>query len=179
MKRVHGAVVIGLGTAAVAACSPGSSSSAAPVASAPSTSVSASSSPAQPDTKAAAKSTASDFFALYSADQWPQAWALLSPADRAKIPESTFVAQHKACPSAAAGMAYEIKGITMAGKTAVITYTIPAVEKLYGSATQAMSYSAGSGWRIDLDTEAMADYSHGSAKADVAAAKAAGDCSGS
>jgi predicted MFS family arabinose efflux permease len=122
---------------------------------------------------------ASNFFALYSAAQWPEAWALLSTADRAKIPEPTLAAQHKACPSEAAGMAYEIKSITMAGKIAVVTYTIPALEKLYGSATETMSYMAGSGWGIDLDAKALAEYSHGSVKADVAAAKAAGDCSGS
>jgi hypothetical protein len=68
---------------------------------------------------------ASNFFALYPAAQWPEAWALLSPADRAKIPESTFAAQHKACPSEAAGMAYETKSNTTAGKIGHGTWPVP------------------------------------------------------
>ncbi len=136
------------------------------------------SSAAQPDTAAAAKTVAQEFFALYSAGQWDAAWQYLTPEDKQQVPESLYAGFHTACPSEAAGMAYSISNVTLAGTTAVVTYTIPVLAKILGSATQAMTWTA-SGWGVGLTSGSLAEYSHGSVKADVAAAKAAGQCSGS
>jgi hypothetical protein len=133
----------------------------------------ASSAPATPDTSAAAKSAAAQFFALYSASQWPAAWALMTPADQKTAPLPVYERVHKGCVAKAAGLAYKIEQVTMAGKTAVVTYTIPVMTSLFGSATMPMRLTTG-GWRVNPDLGA--EYSHGSAAADIAAEKAAGDC---
>lgn len=134
--------------------------------------------PAVPDTSTAAKAAAADFFALYSAGQWQAAWQRLAAADQKIAPESLYVAFHDACPSQAAGMAYKIESVTMAGKVAVVTYTIPVVEKELGSATIAEDWTS-SGWRQEFTSGLASDYRHGSLKADVAAAKTAGECASS
>jgi hypothetical protein len=106
------------------------------------------------------------------------AWQLLVPADQKVAPENLYVEFHDACPSEAAGLAYEIESLTMAGKAAVVTYTIPVVEKELGSATITEDWGA-SGWRQEFTSGSASDYQHGSLKADVPAAKAAGECASS
>jgi hypothetical protein len=130
---------------------------------------------AQPETEAALRSAATQFYALYSAGQWPQAWTMLAPSSQHAVPEATFAAVHDGCPSASAGLARVIKGVTMAGSTAVVTETVAGTAGALGSVTDAWSY-AGGRWGITLSQSSMADYSHGSAAADVAAMKAAGQC---
>ena len=151
----------------------GSSLAAANTGSATAGAAAASSAPKTPDTSAAAKSAAAQFFALYSAGQWAPAWQYLTAADKAEAPLSVYEAVHAGCPSKAAGLAYAIKGTTMAGRTAVVTYTLSGVAGALGSATMAETWTA-AGWTVSPDD--MGVYSHGSAAADVAAAKAAGDC---
>jgi len=158
---------------AAAACS----SNAAPGSVVPAaTTEAATAAPAQTDTAAAAKGAAQRFLTLYSAGQWDAAWQYLSPADKAKVPEKLFAAFHDGCPAEAAGMAYEIQGVTLAGKTAVVTYTIPAFAKTAGSATMPLAWVPAA-WGVELASSSLNAYSHGSAAADVKAAKAAGECS--
>jgi hypothetical protein len=131
---------------------------------------------AQPETEAGVRSAATQFYALYSASQWPQAWEMLTPAAQRQVPEATYATVHEGCPSASAGLARVIKGVTMAGSTAVVTETVAGVASSLGSVTDAWSY-AGGRWGIALSQSSLADYSHGSASADVAAMKTAGgDC---
>jgi hypothetical protein len=130
---------------------------------------------AQPETEAGVRSAATQFYALYSAGQWAPAWQMLTPAAQRQVPEATYAAVHAGCPSASAGLARVIKGVTMAGSTAVVTETVAGVASALGSVTDAWSYSGGR-WGIALSQSSLADYSHGSAAADVAALKAAGSC---
>lgn len=163
------AVSAAAGLAVLAAgCSASSASS--PAAAAPAAA-------AQPDTAAAASAAAQEFFALYSAGQWDAAWQYLTPADKKQVPESAYAALHGGCPSAETGMAYSISGVTLAGTTAVVTYTIPALAKAFGSATMPMTWTP-AGWGVQLSGSSLAEYSHGNAAADIAAAKKAGECSG-
>jgi hypothetical protein len=134
--------------------------------------------PATPDTAGAAKSAAAAFFALYSAGQWQAAWQRLVPADQKIAPEKLYVEFHDACASAAAGLADKIESVTLSGKAAVVTYTIPVVEKEFGSATIAEDWTA-SGWRQEFTSGLASEYQYGSLKVDVAAAKAAGECASS
>jgi hypothetical protein len=129
----------------------------------------------QPETEAAVRSDATAFYALYAASQWAQAWAMLAPSAQQAVSESTYVAVHQGCPIASAGMARVIKSITVAGSTAVVTETVAGALSSLGSVTDAWAYSGGR-WGITLDPSGLKDYSHGSAAADVAAMKAAGDC---
>lgn len=115
-----------------------------------------------------------NFLALYSAGQWQAAWADLAPADQRLVPEGLYVAFHDGCPSEVAGAAYEITHVTLAGKVAVISYTIPILSG-FGSVTDSMVLVPG-GWRYEIGAANLANYRHGSLKADLKAAKAAGDC---
>jgi hypothetical protein len=163
---------------AAAGCSSGNSST--PASTATTTAVpalqSATASPAQPETATAARAAAAGFFGLYTASQWAAAWTLLSPSTRRAIPQATYVAFHDGCPSASAGLAFQIKDVTVTGSTAVVTYTLSGAASALGSATQALTYSQGQWWMVLSDPGI---YRHGSVKADIAAAKAQGDCSGS
>lgn len=131
----------------------------------------------QPETEAGVRDAATRFYALYSAGQWAQTWAMLAPSSQAKVPESLYVAVHQGCPSASAGLARAIKSVTMAGSTAVVTESLAGAASAIGSATDTWEYSGGR-WGESLSQPALKDYSHGSAKADVAAMKAAGLCAG-
>lgn len=129
----------------------------------------------QPETEAGVRADANQFYALYSAGQWAQAWQMLAPASQKAAPEATYAAVHEGCPSATAGLARVIKSVTMAGSTAVVTETVGGVVSSLGSVTDAWSY-AGGRWGITLSQSSTAPYSHGSAAADVASLKAAGQC---
>jgi hypothetical protein len=131
--------------------------------------------PTQPGTEAGVRSAATAFYAFYSAGQWPQAWAGLSPATQKAVPEATWDAVHQQCTSKTAGMAREIKGITMAGSTAVVTETVAGALGKLGTVADAWSYSGGR-WGLALPASSTAIFAHGSVKADVAASKADGDC---
>jgi hypothetical protein len=173
---VRGAFIVAAVLAA-AACSSGTP---APRTSTPTTTAPASpvavASTAQPETAAAAKTAAARFFGLYTAGQYAAAWTLLPPSTRRVIPQATWVAVHKACPSAAAGLAFQIKNVTATGGTAIVTYSLSGVGAALGSATQALTYSGGQWW-LALSDPSM--YQHGSVKSDIAAAKVQGSCSAS
>jgi hypothetical protein len=133
---------------------------------------------AVPDAAGAAKAAAVEYLTLYSAGQWQAAWRLLAPQDQRLAPEAVYAAFHRQCPPEAAGMAYKVEGVMLAGRSgAVVTYTVPVMEKVYGSATNPMEWTPG-GWRVEFDAAAIAQYSHGGLEADVKAAKKAGDCAG-
>jgi len=129
----------------------------------------------QPETEAGVRSAATAFYAFYSAGQWPQVWAGLSPATQKAVPEATWVAVHSQCTSKTAGLAREIKGVTVAGPTAVVTETVAGALGKLGTVADAWSYSGGR-WGLTLPPSSTAIFKHGSVKADVAASKADGDC---
>lgn len=177
MRGLFGGTLIAAAVLAAAGCSSGSQSTptSAITTTAPA-SPAAAAKPAQPETAAAAKTAAARFFGLYTAGQYAAAWTLLPPSTRRAIPQATWVAVHKACPSAAAGLAFQIKNVTVTGGTAIVTYSLSGVGAALGSATQALTYSGGQWWLPLSDTNV---YEHGSVKSDIAAAKAKGSCSAS
>jgi len=180
LNNAGGVALIAAFTAAIAACS--SSPSALPSATTASAAAvtsqqAAPASPsAQPQTEAALRADATTYYALVAASQWPQAWAMLTPASQQAVPESLYVAVHQGCPSASAGMARVIKSVVMAGDTAVVTETVAgALGSVVGSQADAWAY-AGGRWGFVEPPSSTAIFSHGSAGADIAAAKAAGYC---
>jgi hypothetical protein len=166
---MHGFVRSALGAAAVIAIAACSSSPSSTPASTSTTSA------AQPETATAAKAAAARFFGLYSASQFAAAWTLLPPSTRRAIPQGTWVAVHNECRSAAAGLTFKITDVKLTGGTATVTYTLIGAPSSF-SATQGLSYSQGQWW---LELPDASIYQHGSVNADVAAAKARGECSGS
>jgi hypothetical protein len=176
-RLVPGAIAVAATALAVAACSTASSTAGttSPVGtSAPA----ATTAPAQPETEAGVRAVATQFYGLYAAGQWASAWDDLTPTDQAAIPAATFTAVHGGCPSPSAGLARVIKGITLAGSTAVVTETVAGTASALGTAADAWQYADGR-WGFQLSASSLAVYTHGSASADIAAAMAAGECASS
>ena len=130
---------------------------------------------AEPETEAGVRAAATAFYDLYSAGQWDQAWAYLTPAAQKAIPRATWTGEHTGCPPTSAGLAREIKGVTMAGSTAVVKETVAGALSKLGTGSDSWSYS-GSRWGLTFSASDLALYKHGSVKADIAAAKKAGYC---
>lgn len=134
--------------------------------------------PTEPATKAGVKAAASKFYDLYSAAQYGAAFHLVDPAQQKIIGKATYVAVFKGCPSPSEGLARVIEKVTMAGHIAVVTETIAGVGSKLGSVTDSFVYKGGK-WYYHYPQQVMALYAHGSAAADVAAAKKAGYCASS
>jgi hypothetical protein len=85
---------------------------------------------------------------------------------------------HQGCPSQAAGLAYNVKDTTLTGSTAVVTVTLAgaAASLASESESESLTYSASRWGFVPND---LSYYEHGSVKADIAAAKAAGYCASS
>jgi hypothetical protein len=163
-----GAIAAGCSSGTPAA--PPSSATAVAVASAAAT---ATASAAQPETASAARSVAKQYFGLYSAGQFAASYWLLAPSAQRTVSEATWVAVHQGCPAQAAGLVYNVSKATLTGNTAVVTVSLAGVAASLGSISQALVYSAG---RWGLVPSDLSLYKHGSVKADIAAARAAGYC---
>lgn len=161
---------------AAAACSNGSLTTSAGMATAVArtpASAKATPSPAQPETAAAARSVAEQYSGLYSASQFTTAYGLLAPSVQRAVSETTWVAVHQGCPAQSAGLAYNVGQATLTGNTAIVAVSLAGVAASLGSESEALAYSAG---RWGLVPNDLSLYEHGSVKADIAAAKAAGYC---
>jgi hypothetical protein len=130
---------------------------------------------AEPDTAAGVRTAATQFYALYSASQWGAAWAYLAPAAQRAVPAATWTAVHDGCPGPTAGLARVIKSVTFAGTTAVVAETVAGSLGNLATVSDAWRYSGGR-WGFSPSASSMRIYKHGSVKADIAAAKAAGEC---
>lgn len=128
---------------------------------------------AQPENAVAARSVAEQYFGLYSAGQFAASYELLASSAQRKVSEATWVAVHQGCPAQAAGLAYKVSKATLTGSTAIVTVSLAGAAAGLGSVSQALIYSAG---RWGLVPSDLSLYRHGSVKADIAAAKAAGYC---
>lgn len=136
----------------------------------------AAASKAQSETAVGAAGVARQYFGLYSAGQFALSWTLLAPSAQRAVSQATWVAVHQGCPSQAAGLAYNIKDTTLTGSTAVVTVTLAGAAASLASESESLTYSAGRWGFVPND---LGYYRHGSVKADIAAAKAAGYCASS
>jgi hypothetical protein len=169
-------------TAAVLAAAACSSATSTPPASTAATTTTAPASPAavtsaaQPETAAAATAAAKQYFGLYSASQFAASWELLAPSTQHAVSQATWVAVHQGCPAQSAGLAYDVKDTTLTGNTAIVTVSLTGAAASIGSESEAFTYSAGRWGFVPGD---LTRYKHGSVKADITAAKAAGYCASS
>ncbi len=168
---VPAVVAAGLALAACSAASSGSSAGAPATAHSPAPGAHASS-PVEPQTAAAVRSDADDYLTLYSAGQFAIIYQMLSAPARQAIKEQAWVAVHRGCPGATAGMSYKIRHVAVTGTSAVVTAALTGAAKSE-SATETLVYSNGH-W--GFSPRDLALYQHGSVSADVAAARAAGGC---
>jgi len=176
----HRLAAAGVTAAALIATAACSSAPAAPTTSAattaaatPTAAASTPSAAAQPETAAAAAAVAKQYFGLYSAGQFALSWTLLAPSAQRAVSQATWVAVHQGCPSQAAGLAYNVKDTTLTGSAAVVTVTLAGAAASLASESESLTYSAGRWGFVPND---LSYYRHGSVKADIAAAKAAGYC---
>ena len=173
-KIVMGALALTAGLT-IAGCSSGATGGPAGSAPASSAATAPTPSPAQPRTAAGARAAARSFFALYSASQWAAAYQYLSPAAQRAVREATWAKVHQRCPSKAAGLAYSIKGVTLAGNTAVIRYGLSGALAGLGTAVQVFAYSGGR-WGFTPSPADLAMYRGHTVSQTVTAMKAKGDC---
>jgi flagellar capping protein FliD len=178
-KRIASGTLIAAAVLTAAACSSApqatSASNNAATTTAPA-SPAAHASVAQPETAAAASAAARQYLGLYSAGQFAAAYGLFAPSARRAVSESTWVAVHQGCPPQASGLTYQVKDATVTGSTAVVTVTLAGAASSLASESEALTYSGGRWGFVPND---LSMYEHGSVKADLAAAKAAGYCTGS
>ena len=175
----QGVVIVAV-VAAATACSNGASTSAGTTTTATAQASMAATAAAtaagrQPETAAAAIAAAKQYFGFYSAGDFAATWGLLAPSAQRSIGEAIWVGVHQGCP-APAGVSYRVKGAKLTGGMAAVTVAQAEDKTSMGSVTEAFSYSAGR-WGLVPDDSGL--YSHGSVKADIAAAKSEGYCTGS
>jgi hypothetical protein len=171
MGIVPAAVAAGLALAACSAAGPGSSAGpSGPASPAPGAHAST---PVEPATTAAVRADADDYLTLYTAGQFAIIYQMLSAPARQAITEQAWVAVHRGCPGATAGMSYKIRHIAVTGRTALVTVALTGGAAKPQSATETLVYSGGH-W--GFSPRDLGLYRHGSVSADVAVAKAAGGC---
>lgn len=164
MAMTAAAVTAGLTVAACSAASPRSAAGTAstkqahPVHTAPLS---------EPATLAAVRADAADYLSLASAGQFAITYQMLSASARQTITQQAWVAVHQTC----AGTSYKIKNLAVAGNTATVTVGLTGGHR--GTLTETLVYAAGA-WGVSPSDLSL--YRHGSVAADVAAAKAGGNC---
>jgi hypothetical protein len=174
MRLLKG-LAVGLMAAALAGCSGGST----PQPSADGgmtgviTSTAPAASPASPQMRAQARAAAVQFYGLYSASHFEAFWNLLSAGTKRQISRHLWVSVHNACPSTGAGKSRIIKAVTVFGNAAIVTEAIAGASPV--TAEDVFNYANG---RWSYSPADPSIYDHGSVTADVAAAKAAGLCTG-
>jgi hypothetical protein len=131
--------------------------------------------PVSPQMRAGARAAAAQFYRLYSASQFTAFWNLLAPATKRQVPRRVWVSVHDACPDASAGKSRIIKAVTVFGSAAIVTEAIAGAASKLDTAEDVFNYANGR-WSYSLGD--LSIYHHGSVAADVAAAKAAGFCTG-
>lgn len=131
--------------------------------------------PVSSQMKTGARQAAEQFYSLYSARQFATLWGLLSPTVRSQVTKGAWVGVHEACPGTAAGKSRTIQAVTAFGSAAIITEAVAGATSTPGTTEDVFSYAGGQ-WGYSPGV--LAIYRHGSVAADVAAAHAAGFCTG-
>jgi hypothetical protein len=166
-------LAVGLAAVGMTGCGGGSSGTPTSGPSATVTSTAAGAAPVSPGMRSGARATAAQFYGLYSASEFAAFWNLLSPATKRQIPRHVWVRVHDACPSAGAGKSRTIKAVTVFGSAAIVTETIAGASP--GTAADVFNYANG---RWSYSPGDLSIYHHESVAADIAAARAAGFCTG-
>jgi hypothetical protein len=170
--RVPKNLLVGLVAVGLVGCSGGASEPSAPGQAVTATASSVPS--ASPQMKASARAAAEHFYALYAASQYTAFWDLLASATKRLVSKNAWVGVHEACSTTGAGKPRVIKAVTVFGNAAIITETVGGASP--ATARDVFTY-AGGRWRYSPQDPSI--YHHRSVTADIAAAEAAGFCTGS
>ena len=172
---------IGLAAAGLAGCSgvasqPSATSPAVTLGPAAAIGTAAGAPPVSHVMQAGARAAAAQFYGLYSSSQYASAWSLLAPVAKSEVSEGVWISVHEACPGTSAGKSRVIKAVTAFGNAAIVTEAVTGATSDPGPAEDVFNYADGQ-W--SYSPAEVGIYRHGSTSADVAAAKAAGLCTGS
>ncbi len=176
--RFSPGLVLGFAAVCVAGCSVGGaagSAAGAPAATASrgvATSMAPPAASASPGERAGARAAASQFYDLYSARQFAASWSLLSSTARRQISRQVWVEVHDGCASGA-GRSRFIKAVTVFGNAAIVTAAVARAASKPDTAEDVFNYTDGR-WHFSPDD--LSIYHHRSVAADIAAARAAGNC---
>ncbi|MGP7997919.1 MAG: hypothetical protein ACLPKI_11430 [Streptosporangiaceae bacterium] len=129
---------------------------------------------AEPHAQSGARAAAVRFDRLYQAGRYAASWMMLAPAVRRQIPQQLWVRVHQVCQSGTVATSTRaISAVTVFGTAAIVTETVAAGPPRRRHAEEVFSYVHGQ-WAFSPND--LAVYHHGSAAADIAAARAAGLC---
>jgi hypothetical protein len=129
--------------------------------------------PASSRQRSQAKTAATQALGLYASGQFAAFWNLLAPATKRQISSDDWVSVHEACSSSGPGGPVTVKAVTVFGNAAIVTETVTGSSP---HTTEVVFNYVDGAWSYTPDD--LSVYGHGSATADVAAAKAAGLCGG-
>jgi len=166
--------LVGCSNSAPGSAAPGIAANPAPAGAAGDQAPAAPAGPAEPKTRAGARAALVRYERLYLAGRFAATWDLLTPAVKQEVSRDLWVGVHDNCPSAKAGKA-RIRAVTLFGNTAIVTETHPGVVAKRGRNAVVLNY-ADAHWGYSPGDPGI--YQHGSVAANVAAAKAAGFCTG-
>ena len=166
--------LVGCSSSAPGSSAPGIAANPAPAGTAGDQALAAPAGPAEPKTRAGARAALVRYERLYVAGRFAATWDLLTPAVKREVSRDLWVGVHNSCPSAKAGKA-RIRAVTIFGDTAIVAETHPGAAVKRGRNAVVLNY-ADAHWGYSPGDPGI--YQHGSVAANVAAAKAAGFCTG-
>jgi hypothetical protein len=176
--RLSAGLAAGFAAACIAGCSVGGAampSAGAPAATASrgvATSMAPPAPPASPSVRAGARAAASHFYDVYSARQFAAAWSLLATTARRQVSRQVWLSVHDGCAHGASNSRV-IKAVTVFGNAAIVTAAGPGAASKPDTTEDVFSYTDG---RWLYSPGDLSIYLHGSVAADIAAARAAGNC---
>lgn len=129
--------------------------------------------PVVPNAKAGARAAAAHFDGLYVAGRFAASWDLLVPQVKRQVSLGLWIKVHHSCQPASTTVTRVIKAVTVFGNAAIVSEAISRGRPKNRKAEEVFSYVDGR-WRFSPAN--LSVYHHGSAAADIAAAKAAGYC---
>jgi hypothetical protein len=131
--------------------------------------------PIPPAAGSSARAAAVQFDRIYFAGKFAASWDLLSPDVKRVIPKRVWVEVHDGCRAAQTDVTRVIKSVTAFGDAAIVTETIVTAQSKRSTAESVFNYVNG---RWSYSPENLSIYHRRSVSADIAAARAAGFCSG-
>ncbi|MGH3401101.1 MAG: hypothetical protein ACRDRJ_01045 [Streptosporangiaceae bacterium] len=127
----------------------------------------------EPETKAGARAAAARFNQVYLASRFAASWDLLAPAARHAVKRDIWIRVHERCVVGGAAAPRIIGHVTVFGNAAIVTERVSKIPPPLGTSDAVFNYVGG---RWGYSPSDLGIYGHGSAAADVAAAKKAGLC---
>ncbi|MEO3860857.1 hypothetical protein [Acrocarpospora sp. B8E8] len=126
--------------------------------------------PAQPRTRTAVKAAAEALWDSYAVGDYGAYWDAWAAADKKVVSRKDYQRRHRLCPSAAEGINWTVKRVTVKGDRATVR-----AQRLYLIDDYTFVYEDGQ-WRYRLQPDIRDEYQTQTIDQIVAQAKAEGQC---